>query len=239
MTTPTIIDAARRITAQLDARGNHDLTGLPETLCRALKVPEEAGEMAQAVIGVLGQNPRKGVTHSWDDVVAEAIDTALSALVLAETVQPGMLDLTLAGRLDFLDRRAAASGAADIHAPQRPAVANDDADLRMAATLRWLLAASDAHGLALPEGVRGNSAGYLYLNLSNDRPDDVPRWAALLGATVAEPREARHGGNQWVTVEATTPYGANPAGLGWTSIDISTVCDYRPITAEPSQAVAA
>jgi hypothetical protein len=38
----------------------------PETekLLRIMKLAEEAGEVTQAVAGTLGQNPRKGVTHS-------------------------------------------------------------------------------------------------------------------------------------------------------------------------------
>ncbi|WP_374939664.1 MazG-like family protein [Streptomyces sp. UH6] len=45
-----------------------------ELLLRMLKLSEEVGEVAQAVIGTLGQNPRKGVTHDWDDVRAELCD---------------------------------------------------------------------------------------------------------------------------------------------------------------------
>jgi NTP pyrophosphatase (non-canonical NTP hydrolase) len=52
-----------------------------ELTCRILKVTEEAGEAAQAWIGALGQNPRKGVTHSREDVVAELADVAFTALV--------------------------------------------------------------------------------------------------------------------------------------------------------------
>jgi NTP pyrophosphatase (non-canonical NTP hydrolase) len=48
---------------------------------RILKVTEEAGEAAGAWIGVVGNNPRKGVTHTVDDVVAELADVALAALV--------------------------------------------------------------------------------------------------------------------------------------------------------------
>ncbi|GAA4921857.1 hypothetical protein GCM10023237_48440 [Streptomyces coeruleoprunus] len=33
-------------------------------LLRILKLSEEVGEAAQAVIGALGQNPRKGTTHT-------------------------------------------------------------------------------------------------------------------------------------------------------------------------------
>ena len=113
-----LLKAVLRITYQLDERGNPDLRGLPEVLCRALKVQEEAGELAQAVIGVLGQNPRKGVTHTWDHVVGEALDTALSALVLAETIVhlhgDHTLDERLSLHLDVLRHRAAQSGAPDV-----------------------------------------------------------------------------------------------------------------------------
>jgi hypothetical protein len=60
--------------------GEHELT------CRILKVTEEAGEAAGAWIGVLGQNPRKGVTHSREDVVAELADVAITALVAIESL---------------------------------------------------------------------------------------------------------------------------------------------------------
>src|SRR3954452_8090463 len=57
-----------------------------ELTCRILKVTEEAGEAAGAWIGVLGQNPRKGVTHSRKDVVAELADVAITALVAIESL---------------------------------------------------------------------------------------------------------------------------------------------------------
>ncbi|WP_246614434.1 MazG-like family protein [Paractinoplanes bogorensis] len=52
-----------------------------EVTCRILKVSEEAGEAAQAWIGCLGQNPRKGVTHTREQVAAELADVAFTALV--------------------------------------------------------------------------------------------------------------------------------------------------------------
>lgn len=110
-----ILSAVRRITYQLDQRGNAALNGLPELLCRALKVQEEAGELAQAVIGVLGQNPRKGVTDTWEHVTVEAIDVALSALVFAYTVANKRTEIPfetlLTARLAYLYRRAEQSGA--------------------------------------------------------------------------------------------------------------------------------
>lgn len=59
---------------------------LHELTCRILKVTEEAGEVAGAWIGVVGQNPRKGVTHTRDDVAGELADVALTALVAIESL---------------------------------------------------------------------------------------------------------------------------------------------------------
>ncbi|MBV1850275.1 MazG-like family protein [Catellatospora sp. NEAU-YM18] len=53
---------------------------------RILKVTEEAGEAARAWIGVTGQNPRKGVTHTPREVADELADVALSALVAIESL---------------------------------------------------------------------------------------------------------------------------------------------------------
>lgn len=58
-----------------NGRGDH------ETAMRLMKLVEEAGEVMQAYIGVTGQNPRKGRTHSREDVAAELCDVALTALV--------------------------------------------------------------------------------------------------------------------------------------------------------------
>jgi hypothetical protein len=55
--------------------------GEAELTCRMLKLTEEAGEAAGAWIGLLGQNPRKGVTHTREDVAAELADAAFTALV--------------------------------------------------------------------------------------------------------------------------------------------------------------
>ncbi|MER7051482.1 MULTISPECIES: MazG-like family protein [unclassified Streptomyces] len=57
-------------------------------LLRMLKLSEEVGEVSEAVIGATGQNPRKGVTHTWDDVEAELCDVAITALVNLRTLTP-------------------------------------------------------------------------------------------------------------------------------------------------------
>jgi NTP pyrophosphatase (non-canonical NTP hydrolase) len=78
-----IWDAVRTARGWLDSANG---TGQTELTCRILKVTEEAGEAAGAWIGLLGQNPRKGVTHTRDDVAAELADVALTALVAIESL---------------------------------------------------------------------------------------------------------------------------------------------------------
>ncbi|MFE3646912.1 MULTISPECIES: MazG-like family protein [unclassified Streptomyces] len=59
-----------------------------ERLLRVLKLSEEVGEAAQAVIGATGQNPRKGHSHTWDDVHAELCDVIVTAMVALRTLTP-------------------------------------------------------------------------------------------------------------------------------------------------------
>ncbi|MGA5131366.1 MazG-like family protein [Streptomyces olivoreticuli] len=46
-------------------------------IMRILKLTEEIGEVAQAVMGATDYNPRKGATHTWQDVEAELCDVML------------------------------------------------------------------------------------------------------------------------------------------------------------------
>ncbi|MXM62799.1 hypothetical protein GR925_04925 [Streptomyces sp. HUCO-GS316] len=57
-------------------------------LLRILKLSEEVGEVAEAVIGATGQNPRKGTTHTWDDVGSELCDVVITALVALRELTP-------------------------------------------------------------------------------------------------------------------------------------------------------
>ncbi|CAL9579926.1 MazG-like family protein [Streptomyces sp. Tu 3180] len=70
----------------LDA--NRPAEGREGLLLRILKLSEEVGEVAEAVIGATGQNPRKGTTHTWDDVQSELCDVAVTALVALRTLTP-------------------------------------------------------------------------------------------------------------------------------------------------------
>ena len=87
--TETLIEAVDRITRRLDACTPPELAGLPILVIQGLKLAEETGELAAAVIGLTGANPRKGITHIVDDVAAEAVDVVVTALVFAERANPG------------------------------------------------------------------------------------------------------------------------------------------------------
>jgi NTP pyrophosphatase (non-canonical NTP hydrolase) len=64
------------------------IEGREGVLLRMMKLNEEVGEVAEAVIGATGQNPRKGVTHTWDDVQSELCDVVITALLALRTLTP-------------------------------------------------------------------------------------------------------------------------------------------------------
>jgi len=64
------------------------LTADMAPLMRLLKLQEELGEAAQATMGALGANPRKGKSHTWEDAEAEVCDVILSGMVLLATLTP-------------------------------------------------------------------------------------------------------------------------------------------------------
>lgn len=76
-------DAIATARAWLDDRNGNSV---PELSLRILKIVEEAGEAAAAWIGTLGQNPRKGLTHTRQDVADELGDVAFTALVAAASL---------------------------------------------------------------------------------------------------------------------------------------------------------
>jgi NTP pyrophosphatase (non-canonical NTP hydrolase) len=53
---------------------------------RVLKLAEEVGEVASAYFGMKGQNPRKGQTHTREDVCGELADVILSAAIALATL---------------------------------------------------------------------------------------------------------------------------------------------------------
>ena len=82
-------------------------TATPEVarLLRILKISEEAGEVAEAVHGVTGSNPRKGHSHSWDDVEKELCDVILTSMVALRTITPDAAKV-FTERLDHIAERS-------------------------------------------------------------------------------------------------------------------------------------
>ncbi|MBQ1095539.1 MazG-like family protein [Streptomyces sp. b94] len=78
----TVDDLWKRLEADQPVGGREGL------LLRMLKLSEEVGEVSEAVIDATGQNPRKGITHTWDDVEAELCDVVITALVALRTLTP-------------------------------------------------------------------------------------------------------------------------------------------------------
>lgn len=89
------------LSAWIDA-GNADRGHEAQLWGRCSKVAEECGEVVAALIGATGQNPRKGVTHSIDDVVKELFDVAVTALAAVEHIR-GNDGGSIYGFADHLD----------------------------------------------------------------------------------------------------------------------------------------
>ncbi|MGW4434802.1 MazG-like family protein [Streptomyces sp. NPDC004596] len=85
-TAPALWPAVDELWSRLEATSRHP--GPEGVLLRILKLSEEVGEVAEAVLGTTGQNPRKGITHTWDDVQSELCDVAITALVALRTLTP-------------------------------------------------------------------------------------------------------------------------------------------------------
>lgn len=56
---------------------------------RCVKVTEESGEVTEALLGMIGENPRKGFSHDLDAVIHELLDTALAAMGACVHLRPG------------------------------------------------------------------------------------------------------------------------------------------------------
>lgn len=84
---------------------------------RTCKLAEECGEVMEAVIGYNGDNPRKGVTHSIDDVQSELCDVILTAMcALHTTTHDAKISAYLINeRIRFVETRLATRE--DYHAP--------------------------------------------------------------------------------------------------------------------------
>ena len=94
-----------RLVDWLDAHSQRDEQ--TERLLRVMKLSEEVGEVAEAVAGALGQNPRKGQSHNWDHVENELCDVILTAMVALRTINPAA-GKVFAERLAYVAERSLA-----------------------------------------------------------------------------------------------------------------------------------
>lgn len=85
-----------------------DVTAESVVWRRIGKVGEEYGEVVEAWLGALGENPRKGVTGCADDVVRELLDVATTALGAVEhfTGFDGSAMSMLADHVEYVCERA-------------------------------------------------------------------------------------------------------------------------------------
>lgn len=82
---------------------------LAQDWARISKIGEEFGEVIDAFIGVTGQNPRKGVHGTEDDVNNELVDVALTA-ILALQHRTKDIDITATIIMDRVVYRRKAAG---------------------------------------------------------------------------------------------------------------------------------
>ncbi|WP_188187996.1 MazG-like family protein [Nonomuraea sp. SYSU D8015] len=102
MTTTTTYDLWQHVTTALDWLDAANGRSEHATTMQILKITEEAGEVAAAYIGMTGQNPRKGVTHTREDVAGELCDVVITALVALAAITGSTADAQAA-----LDRHLA------------------------------------------------------------------------------------------------------------------------------------
>lgn len=107
-----------QLTARLAQAYDVRVTADPvELQLRVMKIGEEFGEAIEALIGMRGWNPRKGVTHTLEDLEDELADVLITAwmALAAVSLEP---DTVIDGRLSYVvERMEAASSVAGTDTP--------------------------------------------------------------------------------------------------------------------------
>ncbi|WP_461011435.1 MazG-like family protein [Streptomyces capparidis] len=80
------------------------VTGELALTLRIGKIGEEYGEAWEALHGVLGTNPRKGHSHTWEDLQTELADTAITALVALASSTPDAAKIFTTRLQEITDR---------------------------------------------------------------------------------------------------------------------------------------
>lgn len=97
-------DNIYRFVGMLDRKNGR---GTGELQTRLMKLTEENGEVSQAYFGMMGINPRKGVTHTLDDLCDELADVMLAAAIalatFAEEDPAGIVERKMAKLMKRID----------------------------------------------------------------------------------------------------------------------------------------
>lgn len=99
----------RRLT---DAYGVKVTAEPVELQLRVMKIGEEFGEAIEALIGMVGWNPRKGVTHTLEDLedeLADVVITAWMALAAVSLTPDAVIDDRLAYVVERMEKAKAAA----------------------------------------------------------------------------------------------------------------------------------
>jgi NTP pyrophosphatase (non-canonical NTP hydrolase) len=75
-----------------DVKRLHEYHGDVPVEVRILKLTEEVGEAAEALIGVQGLNSRKGICRTREDLLDELTDVIITAAVAMSAVTDGGAD---------------------------------------------------------------------------------------------------------------------------------------------------
>ena len=81
-TVDRVLAIIRNVDEWLDSEVNEDYKTEPlgQHWARVAKAAEEVGEAIEALIALTGQNPRKGVCGTLDELLGELGDTAITAI---------------------------------------------------------------------------------------------------------------------------------------------------------------
>ncbi|MER6610081.1 hypothetical protein ABT282_30270 [Streptomyces sp. NPDC000927] len=147
-------------------------------LLRVLKISEELGEVAEALHGALGANPRKGASHGWGDVEKELADVIVTAAVALDTVSA---DAAAVVEMQLQNR-----------APEKKTATGDIRLLRVLAISEDMGEIATAVYGALGTGPREAEATHTW--------DDVEARLGGLIATAADALDELNG-HAWATVD--------------------------------------
>ena len=109
-----VLEIIRNVDKWLDAEAGpgYDERSLAQDWARVAKASEEVGEAIEALIAMTGQNPRKGVCGSLDDLLGELGDVAMTAMFAIQhfTKDEQQTGVVIMKALEKAAARAAESG---------------------------------------------------------------------------------------------------------------------------------